>query len=54
MNNAKINVYKKVLPEVCKKFDGAERFIRDKIEEICNNEKLFVEDVTKFVYKRLR
>ena len=54
MNNAKINVYKKVPQEVRKKFDGAEEFIRDKIEEICNNEKLSVEEVTKFVYKRLR
>ena len=46
MNNVKLNVYKKVLQEVCKKFDGAEKFIRDKIEEYCNNEKLSVEDVT--------
>ena len=29
-------------------------FIRDKIEEICRNEKLSVEEVTYFVYERLR
>ena len=46
MNNVKLNVYKKVLQEVCTKFDGAEEFIRDKIVEYCNNEKLSVEDVT--------
>ena len=45
-NNVKLNVYKKVLQEVCKKFYGAEEFIRDKIEEYCNNEKLSVEEVT--------
>ena len=46
MNNAKFNVYKKVLQEVCENFDGAKEFIRDKIEEICSNEKLSVEEVT--------
>ena len=46
MNNAKINVYKKVLQQLCKKFDGAKEFIKDKIEEICDNKKLSVEEVT--------
>ena len=46
MNNAKLNVYKKVLQKVCEKFDGAEEFIKDKSEEICSNRKLSVEGVT--------
>ena len=46
MNNVTLNVYKKALQEVCKKFDGVEEFIRDKIEEYRNNEKLSVEEVT--------
>ena len=54
MNNAKPNVYKKVLQEVCQNFIRAKEFIRDKIEEICCNEKLSVEEVTYFVYKRLQ
>ena len=53
MNNAKSNVYKEVIQEVCQNFVGAEEFIRDKIEEICCNEKLSVEEVTYFVCKRL-
>ena len=49
MDIAKINVYKKILQEVCKNFIGAEEFIRDKIEEICCNEKLLsVEEVNLF------
>ena len=36
---------KKVLQEVCKKFDGAEELIKDKIEEIRSNEKLSVEEI---------
>ena len=54
MNNAKLNFYKKVLQEDFQSFVGAEDFIRDKIDEICCNEKLSVEEVTHFVYKRLR
>ena len=35
MNKTKLNVYKKELYKVCEKFDGAEEFINQKIEEIC-------------------
>ena len=41
-----LNVYKKVLQEICEKFDGAKEFVRDKIEGICSNEKLSAEEVT--------
>ena len=46
----KLNVYKKVLQEICEKVDGAEEYITDKIEEICCNERLSVEEVTCFVF----
>ena len=39
MNNTKINIYKKVLQEVCEKFSGAEAFVRERIEELCNKKK---------------
>ena len=41
-----IEVYKKVLQEVCEKSDGAKEFTKDKIGDICSNEKLSVEEVT--------
>ena len=53
MNKIKLNVYKNILQEVCEKFDGAEEFINQKIEETCCHEKLSVEEVTYFVYERL-
>ena len=53
MNNTKLSSYKKVLPEVCEKLDSAEEFIKVKIEEICSNEKLLVEEVPYLVYERL-
>ena len=46
MNNAKLNVYKKVLEEVVEKFYGIEEFIKQKIKEFCGTEKLSVEEVT--------
>ena len=42
----KVNVYKKVFQEVWEKFDGAEKFIKEKIEDVCSNVKLSVEEVT--------
>ena len=47
MSNTKLNVYKKVLQEVCEKFNGAENFIKEKIEELCCSNGIFsVEEVT--------
>ena len=46
MNNTKINVYKKVLQELCVKFNGAECYIKKRIEELCSKNKLSVEEVT--------
>ena len=48
MNNTKLNVYKKVLQEVCEKFNGAEIFIKERIEKLCCEGKLSAEEVTYF------
>ena len=50
MNNLKIKVYKRVLKEVSEKYDGAEDFINSRIEEICSQEQLSVEEVIYFLY----
>ena len=52
-NKTKLKVYKKALDEVFEKSDGAEEFIKEKIEEICFQGKLSGEEVTYFVYERL-
>ena len=46
MVNTKLNVYKIVLYEVCKKFNGTEQYIKERIEELCNGKKLSAEEVT--------
>ena len=39
-----INVYKKVLQELCE--NGVEVYVRERIEELCSKNKLSVEEVT--------
>ena len=46
MSNIKLNVNKNVLQEVCEKFNGAEQYIKEKVEELCNESKLPVDEVT--------
>ena len=46
MNHTKISIYKKVLQEVCEKFNDAEAFVGERIEELCNEKKLSAEEVT--------
>ena len=46
MNNTKINIYKKVLQEVCEKFNNADDFVRERTEELCNKKKLSAEEVS--------
>ena len=46
MSNKKLNVYKKVLQEVCEMFDGAEQNIKERIEMLCSESKLSTEEVT--------
>ena len=38
MNNTKINIYENVLQGVGEKFNNAEPFVRERIEELCNEE----------------
>ena len=46
MYNKKLNIYKNVLQEVCERFNGAEVYIRERIEEFCSEDKLSEEEVT--------
>ena len=46
MNNTKINVYKKVLQELCEKFNGAEGYIKKRIEGLFSEDKFSMEEAT--------
>ena len=46
MANTKLNVYKIVLQKICEKVNGAEEYIKKRIEELCNEKKISAEEVT--------
>ena len=50
MNSTRVIIYKKVLQEVCEKFNDVEAFVKERIEELCNEKKLSAEEVTYLVY----
>ena len=48
MNILKIKIYKRVLKDVLRKYEGAEEFINSRIEKIYSQEKQSVEEVIYF------
>ena len=48
MNILKIKIYKRVLKDVLRKYEGAEEFINSRIEKICSQEKQSVGEVIYF------
>ena len=51
MANTKLNVYKIVLQKICEKFNGAEEYIKKRIEELCNEKKNISRRGNLFVYE---
>ena len=54
MGNINFKVYKKVLKKVTKKYNGAEDFTNNRIDEILSQEKWSAEDVIYFVFSFLQ
>lgn len=53
MNQIKFKIYREVCGNFYAYFDGAEKFISNKIEEICSREKISFKEVIYFVYEAL-
>ena len=54
MNNIKVKLYKKVLKEVAEKYEGAESFLNNRIDEICSQQMLSAEGVIYFLVSFLQ
>ena len=54
MSNTKLNVYKKVLQEVCEKFNGVEQYIQERIKELYSESQLSVDEIKLFVHEWLQ
>ena len=50
LNSTGVIIYKKILQEVCEKFNSVEAFAKERIEELCNEKKLSAEEVTYWIY----
>ena len=48
MNNIRVKVYKNALKEVVEKYEEAESFVNNKIDEICSQENFSAEEVIYF------
>ena len=48
MNILKMKIYKRVLKDVLRKYEGAEEFINSRTEKICSQEKQSVGEVIYF------
>ena len=48
MNKTKVEVYREVLRDVSRNFEGTENFIKRRIQEICEKKKVSVEEVFYF------
>ena len=54
MSNTKLSVYKKVLQEVCEKFNGVEQYIQERIKEPYSESQLSVDEIKLFVHEWLQ
>ena len=50
-SKTKIKIYKKVIEEVCKKYEGAREFISNKVTELSSEEGLSTEEVRLYIFK---
>ena len=48
----KIKIYKKVIKEVCKEYEGASEFIGNKINELCFEREVSTEEVRFYIFLR--
>ena len=51
MSDTKLNVYKKVLQDVCEKFNGVEQYIQERIKELYSESQLSVDEIKLFVHE---
>ena len=50
--NAKsqIKIYKKIIEEVCREYEGAHEFINNKVKELCSQEGMSTEEVCLYIF----
>ena len=49
-SKTRIEIYKKVTEEVCERLEGAREFINDKVNELCFQEGISLEEVHLYIF----
>ena len=44
-SKSKIKIYKKIIEEVCKKYDRAQEYITNRVKELCSQEVILTDEV---------
>ena len=47
---SKIKIYKKIIEEVCGKYEGAREFINHTVNELCFQEGISTEEVSLYIF----
>ena len=47
---SKIRIYKKIIEEVCREYDGAKEIITNKVKELCSQEGISTEEVRLYIF----
>ena len=47
---SKIRIYKKIIEEVCREYEGAQEFITNKVKELSSQEGISTEEVRLYVF----
>ena len=49
-SKTKIKIYKKAFEEICQNYEGARKFISNKITELCSKEGISTEEVRLYIF----
>ena len=47
---SKIRIYKKIIEEVCREYEGAQEFISNKVKKLCSQEGVSTEEVRLYFF----
>ena len=49
-SKTKIKIYKKVIEDVCKEYEGADELISNKSNELCSEHRISTEEVRLYIF----
>ena len=47
---SKIGIYKKIVEEICREYEGAQEFITNRLKELCSEDGISTEEVCLYIF----